>query len=195
MVDAKSVAQLREMTGAGMMDAKKALEESNGDVAMATESLRKKGLLKAGKKAERETKEGKVHAYIHGNGKIGAMVEVLCETDFVARNEAFLELCQDLALHVSASSPLYVSRAEVPEDEANKQKEMFREEAAASAKSPDILEKIVEGKMNKWYADVVLLEQPFVKDEDMTVEDMLKAKIATLGENMQVRRIARFQIG
>ena len=118
MVDAKLVAQLREMTGAGMMDAKKALEETNGDIAAATESLQKKGLLKAGKKADRETKEGKVHCYIHGNGKIGAMVEVACETDFVARNEAFIELCQDLALHVSASDPLYVSRADVPEEVA-----------------------------------------------------------------------------
>jgi elongation factor Ts len=195
MVDAKLVAQLRETTGAGMMDAKKALEETNGDLAAAAENLQKKGLLKAGKKADRETKEGKVHAYIHGNGKIGAMVEVSCETDFVARTDAFLELCQDLALHVSASSPLYVSRADVPEDEVNKQREMFREEAAASAKSPEILEKIVTGKMDKWFSDVALLEQPFVKDEDVTVEEMLKAKIATLGENMQVRRIARFQIG
>jgi elongation factor Ts len=195
MVDAKLVAQLREMTGAGMMDAKKALEETNGDIAAATESLQKKGLLKAGKKADRETKEGKVHCYIHGNGKIGAMVEVACETDFVARNEAFIELCQDLALHVSASDPLYVSRSDVPEEVAQKQKDMFREEAAASAKSADILEKIVEGKMNKWYSDVVLLEQAFVKDEDKTVEDVVKEKIAVLGENMQVRRIARFQIG
>lgn len=195
MVDAKIVAQLREATGAGMMDAKKALEETNGDIAAATEILQKKGLLKAGKKADRETKEGKVHCYIHGNGKIGAMVEVLCETDFVARTDAFVELCNDLALHVSASSPLYVSRADVPEDESNKQKEMFREEAAATAKSPEILEKIVEGKMDKWFSDIALLEQPFVKDEDMSVEEMLKGKIATLGENILVRRIARFQIG
>ncbi|TAK03926.1 translation elongation factor Ts [Patescibacteria group bacterium] len=194
-IDAKTVAQLREMTNAGMMDAKKALEETNGDLDAAAENLRKKGIAKAVKKADRLTNEGRVHAYVHGTGKLGVLVEVLCETDFVARNEAFLELCNDLALHVSASDPLYVSRDAVPVELVEKQKAMIREESAPNAKSPEILEKMVEGRLSKWYQETVLLEQPFVKDEDKTVEDLLKEKIALLGENMQIRRFARFQIG
>lgn len=194
-IDAKLVAQLREMTNAGMMDAKKALEETNGDLDAAAEALRKKGIAKAVKKADRETKEGKVHAYIHGTGKLGVLVQVLCETDFVARNEAFQELCNDIALHVSASDPLYVSRDQVPLELVEKQSAMIREEAAPNAKNAEILEKMVEGRLSKWYQEIVLMEQPFVKDEDKTVEEYLKEKIALLGENMQVRRFARFQIG
>lgn len=194
-IDAKLVAQLREMTNAGMMDAKKALEETDGDLDAAAEALRKKGIAKAVKKADRETKEGKVHAYIHGTGKLGVLVQVLCETDFVARNEAFQELCNDIALHISASDPLYVSRDQVPLELVEKQSAMIREEAAPGAKSAEILEKMVEGRLSKWYQEIVLMEQPFVKDEDKTVEEHLKEKIALLGENMQVRRFARFQIG
>jgi elongation factor Ts len=194
-VDAKLVAQLREMTGAGMMDAKKALEETNGDLAAAAESLRAKGVAKAAKKAERETKEGRVYAYIHGNGKLGALVEVLCETDFVARNEAFTELCRDLAMHVGATDPLYVRREDVPADMTEKQRELFRAEMADQAKPADIVEKIVEGKMNKWLGEMCLLEQAFIKDEDKTVDEFVKGKIATIGENIQVSRFSRFMIG
>jgi len=194
-IDAKLVAQLREMTGAGMMDAKKALEEKNGDLTAAAEALRAKGIAKASSKSERVTKEGRVFAYLHSNGKLGAMVEVLCETDFVARNEAFTELCHDLAMQISATDPLYVKREDVPQDLVEKQKEMFAAEMADQAKPADIIEKIVEGKMNKYFSEVCLLEQSFIKDEDKTVDEFVKGKIATIGENIQVSRFSRFQIG
>jgi elongation factor Ts len=194
-IDAKTVAQLREMTGAGMMDAKKALEETNGDLAAAAEALRVKGIAKAAAKAERVTKEGRVHAYIHGNTKLGAMVEVLCETDFVARTDGFVAMCHDLAMHVSASDPLYVRREDVPEQIIQKQREMFAEEMAGQAKPQEIVEKIVEGKLNKWFSEVVLLEQPFIKDEDKIVDEFIKEKVATIGENIQVSRFCRFLIG
>ncbi|NBS41553.1 elongation factor Ts [bacterium] len=193
-VDAKLVATLREMTGAGMMDAKRALEESNGDLTAAAEQLRVKGIAKAASKSERVTKEGKVHAYIHGTGKLGAMVEVLCETDFVARTEGFLDLCQDLAMHVSATDPIYVKREDVPADLVEKQKEIFRAELAEQAKPAEIVEKIVEGKLAKYFSEICLLEQAFIKDEDVTVDEFIKAKVATIGENIQVARFSRFQI-
>jgi len=194
-IDAKLVAQLREMTGAGMMDAKKALEETNGDLTAASEALRAKGLAKAATKSERVTKEGRVYAYLHGNGKLGAMVEVQCETDFVARNEAFTELCHDLAMHVGATDPLYVKREDVPVELIEKQKELFRAETAEQVKPADIVEKIVEGKLNKYFSEICLLEQPFIKDEDVTVDEFVKGKIAKIGENIQVSRFVRFQIG
>lgn len=194
-VDAKLVAQLREMTGAGMMDAKKALEEMNGDLTAAADALRVKGLAKAASKSTRETKEGRVHAYLHSNAKLGAMVEVLCETDFVARTEGFIALCHDLAMHVSAADPLYVRREDVPEQLVQKQKELFAEEMIGQAKPADIVEKIVEGKLNKYFADICLLEQTFVKDEDKTIDEFIKEKVATIGENIQVSRFARFLIG
>lgn len=193
-ISAQQVAQLRAQTGAGMMDAKTALEESGGDLEKAAESLRKKGIAKAAKKADRETKEGRVHAYIHSNGKLGALVEVLCETDFVARNEAFIDFCNDVALHVSASEPLYLTRQDVPQEIIEKEKEIYRAEMAAQAKPVDVIEKIIEGKLNKWFSEVVLMEQPFIKDDEKTIEEFLKEKIASLGENMQIRRFARFNI-
>lgn len=183
------------MTGAGMMDAKKALVESAGDLAKAAELLRKSGAIKAAKKSERATNEGRVHAYIHGGGKVGSMVEVLCETDFVARNEAFVELCNDLAMHVAASAPLYLTREQVPVEMVEKEKEIYRAEMEGQMKAAEIVEKIVEGKLNKFYSDVCLLEQAFIKDEDQTVDEFIKAKIATLGENIQVRRFCRFSLG
>lgn len=176
------------------MDAKRALEESNGDLTAAAEQLRVKGIAKAASKSERVTKEGKVHAYIHGTGKLGAMVEVLCETDFVARTEGFLDLCQDLAMHVSATDPIYVKREDVPADLVEKQKEIFRAELAEQAKPAEIVEKIVEGKLAKYFSEICLLEQAFIKDEDVTVDEFIKAKVATIGENIQVARFSRFQI-
>ncbi len=176
------------------MDAKKALEESGGDLTKAVEALREKGMAKAAKKSDRATNEGRVHAYLHPTGKLGAMVEVLCETDFVARNEAFIEFCNDLAMHVSAAEPLYLTREEVPEDMVEKEKSMFRKEMEAQAKPADVIEKIIEGKMSKWYSEIVLLEQPFVKDEDVTIQEFVTSKIASLGENMQLKRFARFSI-
>ncbi len=195
MIDAKLVSQLREMTGAGMMDAKRALEETNGDLASAADALRVKGLVKAASKTERATKEGRVHAYLHGNAKLGAMVEVLCETDFVARTEGFIAMCHDIAMHISASDPLYVKREDVPVDLIEKQKELFRAEMAEQAKPAEIVEKIVEGKLNKYYSDICLLEQAFIKDEDKTVDEFIKGKVATIGENIQVSRFSRFMIG
>lgn len=193
-IDAKLVAQLREMTGAGMMDAKKALEEVGGDLEKAAEELRKKGVAKAAKKSDRETNEGRVHAYIHATGKVGVMVEVLCETDFVARNEAFVAFCNDLALHIAAADPLYVTRDEVPEELVAKEKELVAAELKEQGKPEDMIEKISAGKMDKWFADVVLLEQTFVKDDTMTVQELLTKQIATIGENMTVRRFSRFAI-
>lgn len=187
--------QLRQMTGAGMMDAKAALEETGGDMEKAAEVMRKKGILKAGKKADRATNEGRVYSYIHSNNKVGAMVEVLCETDFVARTDAFIELCRDLVMHIAATDPLYVKREDVPADLVEKEKAIYREEMAGSAKGEDVLAKIVEGKLNKYFSQVCLLEQDFIKDEDKTIDDLVKEKIATLGENIQVTRFARFNIG
>lgn len=193
-IDAKTVAELRSMTGAGMMDAKKALEETSGDIDKAAQYLREKGIAKAAKKADRETKEGRVHAYIHSNGKLGAMVEVLCETDFVARNEGFIEFCHDLALHVSAMDPLYLTREGVPHEMVEKEREIYAREMEGAGKPADVIQKIVEGKLNKWYSEIVLMEQPFIKDEDQTIEKFVKGKIASLGENMQIRRFVRFNI-
>ncbi|TAL49806.1 translation elongation factor Ts [Patescibacteria group bacterium] len=193
-IDAKTVAELRSMTGAGMMDAKKALEETGGDLEKAGQYLREKGIAKAAKKLDRATNEGRVHAYIHSNGKLGAMVEVLCETDFVARNEAFVDFCHDLALHVSALDPLYLTRADVPLELVEKERAIYTAEMEGAGKPEEVIAKIVDGKLNKWYSEVVLMEQPFIKDEDQTIEEFVKSKIASLGENMQIRRFARFNL-
>lgn len=194
-ITASDVAKLRSMTGAGMMEAKKALTESDGDFDAAIDILRKKGAAKAAKKSDRETSEGRVHSYTHSNGKIGVSVEVLCETDFVARNEAFIELCNDIALHITAMTPLYTSREDVPEEIVAKEKEIIKEQLLNEGKPEEMLEKITEGKLNKYFEDVVLLEQPFVKDEDMTIQALLESKIQSLGENLQVGRFSRFEIG
>lgn len=191
-ITASQVAELREKTGAGLMDAKRALEETGGDMEKAAEDLRKKGIAKAGKKSDRETHEGRVHAYIHSNAKLGAMVQVLCETDFVARTDAFIELCNDIAIHVSAMDPMYLTRADVPADVVAKEQELTRGELAAQNKPADVIEKIMEGKMNKFFGENVLMEQAFIKDDSKTVEDFLKEKMSVLGENMQVKRYARF---
>ncbi len=194
-ITAAAVAQLREMTGAGMMDAKKALVEAEGDLEKAADALRKSGVIKAGKKAERETKEGRVHSYIHSNGKVGVLVEVLCETDFVARNEAFIELCNDVAMHIAAADPLYLIRDQVPANVVEKEREMALAEMEGQMKPQEIMDKIVEGKLSKYFADVVLMEQVFVKDDTKSVEEYVKGKITTLGENIQIRRFARFLLG
>lgn len=193
-ITAKQVAELRAQTGAGMMDAKKALTESEGDIEKAIEWLRERGAAKAAKKADRETNEGRVHAYLHTNGKLGAMVEITCETDFVARNEAFVEFCNDIAMHVSAADPQYLKREDVPAEIVEKEKALFVAEMEQADKPADVIEKIVEGKMNKWFSEVVLMEQSYIKDEDKTIEVFLKEKIAGLGENMSIRKFARFSI-
>ncbi len=191
-ITASQVAELREKTGAGMMDAKNALVETDGDMEKAAENLRKKGILKAGKKADRETHEGRVHAYLHSTGKLGAMVQVLCESDFVARNEGFIEMCNDIAIHVSALDPLYLTREDVPQNLIDKEMEIYREEMAAQMKPEEVMTKIIEGKLNKWFSEIVLLEQSFIKDDEKTVDEFIKGKIATIGENIQIKRFARF---
>ena len=159
MIDAQTVAKLREMTGAGMMDAKKALEEVGGDLEKAAEELRKKGVVKAAKKSDRATGEGRVHAYIHATGKVGVLVEVLCETDFVARNENFIAFCNNLAMHIAAADPLYLTRADVPEAVVMKEKELVIAGLKEEGKPEEMIAKISEGKMEKWYGEVVLMEQ------------------------------------
>jgi elongation factor Ts len=194
-IDAKVVMQLREMTGAGIVDAKKALDETNGDLAAASDLLRKKGIAKASGKADRATAEGMIHSYIHANGKVAVLVEILCETDFVARTERFQELGHDLAMHIAAANPLYLSSEEVPADVVAKEKEMYAAEVAGSGKPQEIVEKIVSGKLEKYFSDVCLLKQAFVKDEDLTVEERVKHAVAQLGENIQVRRFVRMTLG
>ncbi len=194
-ITAAAVSSLREMTGAGMMDAKRALVEADGDLQKAAEGLRKSGIIKAASKAERATNEGRVHAYIHSNGKVGAMVEVLCETDFVARNEAFVEFCNDLAMHIAASAPEYLSPTEVPAEVVEKEKEIYRAEIEGQGKPAEIVEKIVQGKLEKFYGEICLLNQVFIKDDTKTIDEFIKEKIATIGENIQVRRFARFVLG
>ncbi|HJV32872.1 MAG TPA: translation elongation factor Ts [Patescibacteria group bacterium] len=192
MIDAKMVSELRAMTGAGIVECKKALEEANGDMAAAAEALRKKGIAKAGSKSERQTSEGLVYAYVHGNGKVGAMVEVLCETDFVARTDGFKELCHDLALQIAAMNPLYVSSDAIPPEAVEKEKEIYAAEIAGSNKPADVIAKIIEGKLGKWYSDICLLNQAYIKDEDKTVEEVVKETIAKCGENIQVKRFVRY---
>lgn len=194
-IDAKMVAELRAKTGAGIVDCKKCLEDAAGDMEKAAELLRTKGIAKAGKKASRATSEGLIYAYVHNTGKVGAMVEVSCETDFVARNEAFKNLCHDIGMQIVAMNPLYVSKEDVPTEVIEKEKELALEEMKDSGKPPEVLEKIVEGKLGKWYGEVCLLEQAYIKDEDMTVGDVVKNAIATLGENIQVKRFQRYAMG
>jgi len=194
-ITAKMVKELREATNAGMMDCKKALSECGGDMEKAAEYLRKKGIASAAKKEGRATSQGLVGSYIHMGGKVGVLVEVACETDFVARTDDFQEMVRNIAMHIAAASPLAVSREEVDASLVEKEKEIYRAQMKEQGKPDNIIDKIVEGKVDKYYSDVVLLEQSYVKDPDMTVQDYLKSVIGKLGENMQIRRFARYQIG
>jgi elongation factor Ts len=192
-ISAQMVADLREKTGAGLLDCKKALTESNGNVEEAITILRKKGAASAAKKAERATKEGLVESYIHVGSKVGVLIEVNCETDFVARNDEFRAFVKDLCLQIAAASPLYVSREEVPESEIAKERDIAA--AQVQGKPPAAVQKIVEGKLDKFYATVCLLDQPFVKLPEKTVKELLTAQISKIGENIQIRRFVRFQVG
>lgn len=194
-ITAALVKELREKTGLGMMDCKKALVESQGDLEKAVEYLRKKGALKAAKREGRATTEGRIGSYIHMTGKIGVLVELNCESDFVAKTEQFAELIKDLCMHVAASSPKWITSEDIPQDVMEKEKEIYLDQARQSGKPEKILEKIADGKMKKFYSEVCLLEQPFVKDQDKTVGDLIKEKIAHLGENITVGRFIRFQLG
>jgi elongation factor Ts len=187
------VADLREKTGAGLLDCKKALAESNGNVEEAITILRKKGAASAAKKAERATKEGIVESYIHVGNKVGVLIEVNCETDFVGRNDEFRAFVKDLCLQIAAASPLYVSREEVPEAEVTKERDIAA--AQVQGKPPAAVQKIVEGKLDKYYATVCLIDQPFVKQPEKTVKELLTQLIAKIGENIQVRRFVRYQVG
>ena len=192
-INAKMVGELRESTGAGLMDCKKALVESEGNVDKAVEILRKKGAATAAKKATREASEGLVNSYIHLGGKVGVLVEVNCESDFVAKTDDFKDFVRDIAMHVAATNPLCVSREEIDPEIIKKEREIA--EGQAEGKPPAAIEKIVEGKINKFLSESCLLEQAYVKNPDQTVQQVLTEKVATMGENMVIRRFARFQIG
>lgn len=194
-IDAAQVKQLREASGAPMMDCKKALQEAQGDQEEALKLLREKGLAGARKKAGRSTDEGIIDSYIHLNNRVGVLLEVNCETDFVARNETFREMVHDIALHIAASSPLYVSPEVIPEEVLEKEKEINRNRALKEGKPEKVVDKIVEGRMKKFYEDVCLLNQPFVKDPDITVGQLIERTIAAVGENIVVKRFTRYQVG
>ena len=194
-VDASLVKDLRVKTGAGFMDCKRALEQAQGNFEKAIDFLRKKGLSDAAKRAERTTNQGVVNSYIHAGGKIGVLVEVNCETDFVARNEKFQELVKNIAIHVAAANPLYLDQDSIPPEVLEKEKEIFRDQAKEGGKPAHVLDKIVDGKVKKYYSEVCLLEQPFVKDPDRTIGDVLREAISVIGENIKVRRFVRFALG
>lgn len=194
-ITAKMVKELREATGAGMMDCKNALKESDGDMDKAGDYLRKKGIASAAKKEGRATSQGIVGSYIHMGGKVGVLLEVACETDFVARTDDFQEFVHNVAMHIAAASPLAVTREEVDPSLIEKEKEIYRAQMEEQGKPAEMIDKIVEGKVDKYYSEIVLLEQKYVKDPDVTVADYLKSIIGSLGENMQIKRFARFQIG
>jgi elongation factor Ts len=195
-IDLSTVSKIREMTGAGIVDVKKALEEAGGDVGKTIDALRKKGAIKAAKKAsERTAREGLVESYTHAGGKVGVLVEVLCETDFVARNEEFKALAHDLALHIAATDPIYVSPETVPQEVVEKEKSLATDEFAGSGKPQSVIDKIIEGKLSKWYSDTCLLSQAFVKDEDVTIKDLINNVSAKVGEKIEVKRFCRFAIG
>ncbi len=194
-ITASMVKELRERTKAGMMDCKKALQECGGDMEKAVAWLRQKGLAVAAKRAGRATSEGVIQCYIHAGNKLGAMVELNCETDFVAKTDQFIEFARDLALHVAAANPVCISREEVPAEMVEKERTIYVNQAKESGKPDHIIEKIVEGRMEKFYKEVCLLEQAYVKDPDVTIQDMLNDLIGKLGENITVRRFVRFQVG
>lgn len=193
-MDIKEIKRLRELTGVGITDAKKALVEANGDFEVALKAMRKKGLTKAEKRGEREARAGIIGNYNHDN-RIGVLVEVNCETDFVARNELFTTLVKDICMHVAASAPMYVSMDDIPKDEIDKQKSEFSEKAKADGKPADMVEKIADGMAKKYFSEKCLLDQPFVKNPDITVGEYVKEHGAKLGENLVVRRFSRMQLG
>ena len=194
-ISTELVKELRERTGIGMMECKKALAESHGDIEKAITLLRKKGHARAKDKMDRKASEGAIGAYIHLNGKIGVLVEVNCESDFVARNEEFQELVKNIALHIAAASPSYVSSEDVPQEILDEEREIIREQFKDSGKPPEIIEKIVDGKLGKFFQEACLLDQPYIKDDKITVKDLVTAFIAKFGENVVIRRFTRYELG
>ena len=194
-IDAKQVKALRDMTGAPMGDCKKALEEAKGNIEEAIVVLRKRGMASAQKKAARTTNEGAVGTYIHAGGKIGVLLEVNCESDFVARTDDFQNLLKDIAMHIAAVDPRYVRSEDVSIEDLEREKDVYRAQAAATGKPAPVIEKIVDGKMAKFYEEVCLLEQPFIKDQAVSIKELIAQKVGKLGENITVRRFARFKVG
>ena len=194
-ISASIVKELREMSGAGMMDCKKALTEASGDLEKAIDILRKTGIAKARKKSGRSAKEGLVFPYIHPGSKLGVLLEINCETDFVANTEDFKELCKDISMHIAASLPMAVNREEISSSVLDREKEIYADQARQSGKPEEIIEKMTEGRLNKFFQENVLLEQSFVKDPDKTVNDLITEAVAKLGENIIISRFARFQLG
>jgi elongation factor Ts len=194
-IDAKLVKELREKSGAPMGDCLKALQESKGEMEEAFVILRKRGMASAQKKASRSTNEGAVGQYVHAGGKIGVLVELNCESDFVARTDDFQELLKDIAMHIAATDPRYVRREDVTEEDLAREKDVYRAQTAAMGKPANVVEKIVEGKMTKFYEEVCLLEQPFIKEQSQTIRDLIAQKVGKLGENITVKRFARFKVG
>jgi len=195
MISASVVKELRERTGAGMMDCKKALTESGGDIDKAIEFLREHGLAAAAKKAGRIATEGLVESYIHGGGRIGVLLEINCETDFVAKTDEFKTLAKDIAMQIAASKPEYVRSDEVPQEEIEKEKEILRNQARNEGKPENIIDKMVDGRISKYYEQVCLYNQSFVKNPDLTIEGLIQEKIAKIGENISVRRFVRYELG
>ena len=195
MISAKAVKELRELSGAGMMDCKKALQEANGDTKKAMEVLRKNGIAKAQKKVGRSASDGVIMPYIHPGSKLGVLLEINCETDFVARTEGFQNFCKDVAMHIAAASPMSVTMEELSEETIESEKNIFREQSRKSGKPEEIIEKMIEGRMKKFYQENVLMEQSFVKNPDLSISDLLTETIATLGENISIARFSRFQLG
>jgi len=195
MVEGNLVKELRQRTGAGIMDCKGALEENDGDIEKAIEHLRKRGLAKAAKKTGRTIKEGLVGSYIHAGGKIGVLLEVNCETDFVARTEEFQTLVKDVAMQVAASNPLYLNRNHVPAEVIEKEKDILRTQAVDSGKPEKVIDRIVEGRLEKFFSEACLIDQPFIKNPDQTIQEMLNEAISRIGENIAVGRFVRYQLG
>jgi len=194
-ISAAMVKELREKTGAPMMDCRNALVEAQGKLEEAVVVLRKKGMASAAKKASRNASEGAVGTYIHAGGKIGVLIEINCESDFVARTEDFQELLKDIAMHIAASDPRYIRKEDVTAEDMEREKEIYRAQAAQTGKPAPVIEKIVEGKMSKFYEEVCLLEQPFIKEQTVTISQLIAQKVGKLGENIMVRRFARFKVG
>ena len=195
MISASAVKELREISGAGMMDCKKALQEADGDIKKAMEVLRKNGIAKAQKKSGRSASDGLIIPYIHPGAKLGVLLEVNCETDFVARTEAFQEFCKDVAMHIAATSPVSVKREDLDEEIVETEKRIFREQSKKSGKPDEIIEKMIDGRMNKFFQENILIEQSFVKNPDISISDLLTETIAKLGENISISRFTRFQLG
>jgi len=193
-ISAQKIKELREKTKAGMLDCKKALESADGDINKAVEALRKKGLSSAAKKSDRTAAEGIVMSYIHGS-RIGVLVEINSETDFVSKNTEFQQFAKDVAMQIAAQNPQYIDVDEVPQDEVEKEKSILKEQALNEGKPEKIVEKMVEGRINKFYKEICLMEQPFIKDPDTTIKQLLKEKIATIGENIVIRRFTRYEVG